>query len=217
MEGYFFAKEGVRARRAGGPIRQLDADAPRHSALGIAPRAPRFASPTDPAPSVALIKDDQAIFEWLQSIPVDERPAFLRRVASTVERMHQSTSTSGDARREDALYSFALLLEYAAHLGFSRAEVCSLVEQTRERRSEAQVADGVDQMLADAAGRRAHPGRPAEAPSAPVTATRGLSGHWRKTFRRRGAERRAGDRIVVRGAERLLFQRVEPTRGGRAG
>jgi hypothetical protein len=131
--------------------------------------------------------------------------------------MHQSTSSSGEPGRDDALFSFALLLEYAAHLGFSRAEVCSLVEQARANQSVALVSAGVDRMLADAAGRRAHPGRPAGSGPAPSTTTRGLSGHWRQTFGRRGRERRADDRVVVREADRLLFQRVEASRGGRAG
>ena len=214
MEGYCFAKDGVRARRAGGPAPQSDADAARHA---LRPSPARSASKDDARPTVARIKDDDAVFQWLQSIPPQERPAFLGRVASTVERMHQSTSSSGEPGREDALFSFALLLEFAAHLGFSRAEVCSLVEQARVNQSDALMSVGVDQMLADAAGRRAHPGRTGQAPAAPATTTRGLSGHWRKTFGRRGAERRADDRIVVREADRLLFQRVEATRGGRAG
>ncbi len=132
MDGYFLATDGERAR---GRADRSETGAPsRAPSQGTRLFTPAPGPPAPPGPSHAspkwgeLVQDHEAVNQWLRSIPRDERPGFLVRLAANIEVIHTSELANLEPGCEDAVLSYAILIEYAQHLG---SEPCGGVLESR--------------------------------------------------------------------------------------
>jgi hypothetical protein len=205
MDGYSFAKDGERSSTA----RSIDPCSGTRAAVSM--------DDTNPlAGSNAWIRDHEAIYTWLRGIPESERPGFLGRIASNIESLHDSERPPLEPATSDASLSFAILIEYAQHLGVSPVDACWMLRHETAAEVDPLLGARVDRMLADAAQRKTMPRRRGEDADAPIrlNTPRGLSAHWKATARRRARDRREDDTPVTRTAQRFSLRRTESGRAG---
>lgn len=196
MEGFFFAKDGVRALGTA-------------SSPDLSSRL--FRSMTDskqPAQTTSWIREHEALYTWLREMPRDQRPAFLVRVARNIENIDACNRCAKTPGSPDTVLSVAVLLEYADHLGVDPRTACRMLEEP-----EAELP--VDRMLDDASRKRSAPIAPdrrGDDADSRGRVTRGISGHWKATPGRRGADRREDVRPTGSGEPRLVIRGGEPAR-----
>lgn len=188
MDGYSFAKDGERA-----------ISSPCLAGLGAPSVAPSPSSRVFcPSSSGGIneipswIQDHEAIAQWLTSMTEDERAPFMARVAANIAELQRCQAGFLEPGTDDTALSYAILIEYAQHLGISPVDVCWTFEHTNVESVDPLLGIRVDRMLDDAQSRRSEPRRKGEDGAAPTRAPRGLSAHWRAAGSgRRGRERRA--------------------------
>ena len=117
---------------------------------------------------------------------------------------------------EDAVLSYAILIEYAEHLGVSPMEVCWTFERDTADPVDALLGARVDRMLADAARKKSEPRRRGEDAGAPARTNRGVSSHWKATSSRRARDRRDEGHAVPgwTATHSVAFHSSEPGRAG---
>lgn len=165
MEGCFLAKDG---ERAGGHAAHQDDE----SGTGAPSRAPSQGSrlffspiegkngPTPPEAGDAWLRDHDAIGAWLRGIAPADRPAFLERIAANIASIEAAGHANLEPATPDAILSYAVLIEYAAHLGVSLTEVCWILANNTAEPYDPLLGARVDRMLADAENRRYRPRSP---------------------------------------------------------
>jgi hypothetical protein len=154
--------------------------------------------------------------QWLRSIPSEDRPRFLGRIASNIESILQSPFSRLEPACEDATLSYAILIEYAEHLGVSPLDVCWSFERQDAEPVDALLAVRVDKMLADANERRSRPPRRADHSDATVPLDQPVDDHWKATPARRPRARTDDERPGRNWSrtETLAFHAGEPGRAG---
>lgn len=205
MDGYSFAKDGERSSTA----RSIDPCSGTRAGVSM--------DDTNPlAGSDAWIRDHEAIYTWLRGIPESERPDFLGRIAANVESLHAAQRSPLEPATTDASLSFAILIEYAQHVGISPIDACWMLRHETAAEIDPLLGARVDRMLADADRRKTMPRRLGEDADAPIrlTTSRGLSAHWKTTAGRRARDRRTDDTPITRTAQRPSLHRTETGRAG---
>lgn len=213
MDGFLLAKDGERAGAN-----------PDQSGTGAPSRAPSQGSRLFPFPDAAprpiesptWIHDHESVNLWLRSIPADDRPRFLARIASNIESIQKSPFSRLEPGCEDSNLSYAILIEYAEHLGVSPLDACWTFERDDAEPIDALLGARVDKMLAEAASRRSRPRRRGEDADAPPPPEQGVSEHWKATPSRRLKDR-GGEELSRRNWTRtdtLAFHAAGPGRAG---
>jgi hypothetical protein len=218
MDGCFIAKDGERAYADGS---RPDQDQSGTGALSRAPsQGSRLFFLSEPSPQSIetpnWVHDHEGVNLWLRSIPVQDRPAFLGRLAANIETIQHTQTRHLEPGCEDTVLSYAILIEYAEHMGVSPMEVCWTFESDTAEPVDALLGARVDRMLADAARKKSEPRRRGEDAGAPSRLNRGLSSHWKATSSRRARDRRDEEHTMpgwsaTRG---VAFHASEPGRAG---
>lgn len=208
MEGFYLAKDGEWAGATG------LAGADQHeSGTGAPSRAPSqgsrlFFSPprSDPQSSIERnadwLRDHEAVGAWLRSISPADRPAFLARIAANIESIEASLRSNLEPSGQDAVLSYAVLIEYASHLGVSPTEVCWILANDAAEPADPLLGVRVDRMLEDGAERRKAPRRDED------------DGQWKSAGRRAGMERRVETRVSWTNRDSRAFHAGAPGRAG---
>jgi hypothetical protein len=202
MDGSSFAKDGESAA-----FPRTDLSEPAADPTLTGADAQHAAHP-------AWVKDHEAIYTWLRSIPESERTAFLARIASNIEAFERSAGRDLEPRSPDTTLAFAILVEYAQHLGISPVDACYVLQQRETLDADPLLGVRVDNMLADAAARRDLPRHRGDDAQPPTRAVRGLTSSGRATPGRRGrsSSEAPAPSSPFRGPDRV--RRVEPGRAG---
>lgn len=215
MESSCFAKDGARADV---PFSRLDPLPSRDQDKRSSP-SPSLSSETvasnEAVTPFAWVHDHEAVNQWLRSIPVDERADFALRIAANIETIQKSHLANLERGCEDSILSYAILVEYAQHLGISPMEVCWVLNQEAEKNVDSLLGARVDRMLADASSRRALPRRRGDDAASPLYMNRpGLDAHW-KAVGRTSSHRRGSDRARNRyNGEAVAFSTSDAGRAG---